>query len=78
MRVKMHHPPYASTGADVLSAGFRGTSPLRSLRIFAISPLLNHGMAGYIVHSLGSVVEHKHLIQDQAWPIWLLRKNLHS
>ena len=32
-------PLYASTGADGLSAGFRDTSPLRSLRIFAISPL---------------------------------------
>ena len=40
--------------------------------------ILNHGMAGYIVHSLGFVVEHKHLIQDQAWQIWLLLKNLHS
>lgn len=78
MQVKMHRPRMFSTGTDVLSAGFRGTSPLRSLRIFAISPLLNHGMAGYVVHSLGSVVEHKRLIQDQAWPIWLLRKNLHS
>ena len=37
--VKDALPSYASTGADVLSAGFQGTSPLQSLRIFAISPL---------------------------------------